>query len=153
MSTVVSFLSGCACNFILILARSWVMPDDDKLWTTPIGPINTIKKYFVTRHPLLIQSNLNPFASLDNKFWTNYCLLYALFILTAFSFQIGIIKSGFLNAKVMASVVTSPSDSFGNDLVSSSVMLPCLISFTFFTFDVLYGVDLQVILVGKKSFL
>ena len=115
------------------------------IWTTHVGPVISKKSYFVTRHPLQKVSTLNPFASLDIKLWINYGLIHAIIVLISLHIQINKIKG--LNFKHLIHSIISPEESFRSDIFSFGLNLSCLVSFTFWTFSTLYGVQLQGVLV------
>ena len=119
-----------------------------------IGPIIATELYFVTRQPLPTARVINPFASLDSKFWMNFSLLYVTFILATVCIQVEIFKSKGLNAKRIVAAVVSPSAESEfriGEMMKAGITLPCLMAFAFWTFETLYGVDLQAVLV-KQTF-
>ena len=117
-----------------------------RLIYTSIGPIISQKYYFVTRHPLLTLNMMNPFASLEIKFWINYFLLYIILILVSTCSYWSCYNK--LTLKQIIMPIISLSNSYWSLMLKSGVMFPCLISFTFFTFSHLYGVDLASVVVG-----
>lgn len=122
--------------------------DDNNLFQYPlIGPIFSIKYYFATRHPLPTVSSINPFDSLDHKFWINFSLIYIILVLSSISIHFFLFQR--INVKQLSLAITSPASSFREQMIKSGLLLPCLITFTFWVFDLLYGVDLQTVLVGQ----
>ena len=102
----------------------------------------------VTRHSLPTVNKINPFASLSDKFWVNYALLCVISILLSILIHLKILHK--LSIKTMIGIIISPSESYWGAMIKSGVLIPCLIAFTFWTFNTLYGVDLAVVLVGKN---
>ena len=117
------------------------------LWSTPIGPIFMKEVYFVTRHPLQTISTLNPFASLDKKFWINYALLFVTLFLLSTVLHITLFQRK--NFEQFIVTIISPSELLWIKVMKSGILLSCLISFAFWTFNILYGVDLREVLVGQ----
>ena len=115
---------------------------------TFLGPVFTKKIYFVTRHSKPIMSSINPLSSLDSKFWANYCLLHGITVLVAITLYLKLLKG--LTLKQLWTVIISPSQSslFKGEF-KSGLMLSCLIAFTLWTFNVLFGVDLAAVLVEQ----
>ena len=93
-------------------------------------------------------STINPFDSLGIKIWLNYSLIYVVLILVLITIYVKI--KGKLNVTQLLLTIYYPSDSYWIQMLEFGVMLPCLISFTFWTFNELYGVDLASTLVGMK---
>ena len=116
--------------------------DTQSLRATLIGPLYHFNIYFATRHPRSSISSINPFASLNTKFWINYALLYAIMMMVYI----------FINLVLFKKLVsTTDSNSILSEMVRSGLMLPCLMSFTFWTFNTLFGVDLASVLVGMNK--
>ena len=133
----------------LISDQMWKTPNSNLLhWTKPIGPLADEQSYFVTRYPLPTVGSVNPFAALPAKFWLNYSSLY---VITALAF-IGIHLKLFhrMTFEHISATFVSPSILTQSGIMAkSALMLPCLASFTFWTFDNFFGVDLQELLVGQ----
>ena len=111
-----------------------------------IGPIIKDQLYFVTRHSLPTVNGINPFASLAPKFWLNYLILSLISILISMLIHLKMFKT--ISLKEVIEIIISPSESHWSGLSKAGNMLPCLIAFTFWTFSILYGVDLASALVG-----
>ena len=113
---------------------------------TLIGPIYHYNLYLASRHPLPTVSSINPFSSLHTKLWLNYTILCAIIALALISISVT-----FFKGRNLMQIVFSSSESILSRTIRSGLMLYCLISFTFWTFIQLYGVDLASVLVGKYS--
>ena len=134
-------------NFLL-LAISWDKPYGSvPLSSTPIGPIIKDELYFVTRHSFPTVNKMNPFASLRPKFWINYCLSCIILIMSSIFIHLTTLNQ--LNLTRMIRLIISPSDSQWTKMVKSGVLYPCLVAFTFWSFNFLFGVDLAAALVGN----
>ena len=129
------------------VGRNWASAYEEKIFSVPIGPVVISRAYFATRHPLQISGQINPFDSLADKFWINYFILYVLLVLGSIGIHLHTFKH--IYVKQIIGTIISPADSTWSPVIKSQIMLQCLISFTFWTFDILYGVDLWAILVGK----
>ena len=67
-------------------------------------------------------------------------------ILTLISINIKLFNGRYFNLLGLAS-----SDSTLSVIMRAGLIFPCLISFTFWTFNTLYGVDLASVLVGMYN--
>ena len=110
---------------------------------TLIGPIYHYNIYLASRHSLPTVSSINPFSSLNTKFWLNYGFLGVIMTLSLISINIKLLNGRHFNLLDFASF-----KSILSEMVRSGLMLPCLITFTVWSFNQLYGVDLASVLVG-----
>ena len=92
---------------------------------------------------------VNPFASLDTNFWMNYTLLYIISALIIIFIHRNI--SGGISPKNFIIAIISPFHLLTSQIVKSLILFQCLISFGFWTFNILFGVDLWSSLV-KQTF-
>ena len=129
------------------LVRTWYLHVDESGDRTPIGPILGQKLFFVTRHPLANFNYVNPFRSLDSKFWINYTSLFIIFLLLSLHIHIKLFAK--IDTRRAMKIITSPEEAFWTQVIKSMLLVQCLISFTFWTFQVLFGIDLWSVLVGK----
>ena len=109
-----------------------------------VGPMTESKLYLVTRQPLQTAGSINPFGSLKPKFWMNYALIYIIFVLISFCIHLSLKHR--LSLRYCIDAIISPSMSNGNILLG-----PSLIAFAFWTFNILYGVDLWDVLSGNPK--
>ena len=109
---------------------------------TYLGPFPDIEElYLVTRHPLAPRSKVKPFGSMDAKFWINYILIFSIFILISLS---GEIK--FITFNQMLRSMIFPTQT---KLFKLCLGLAAIWSFTIWTFNQIYGIDLHKSLVGQ----
>ena len=123
------------------------MEDHTRSWNSMIGPVIRDKAYFVTRHPLSVKSGIKPFSSLNAKIWTNYFFLYI--ILTLASIYIHMELTRNMSLSNFLQLVLNPSEVLWQSLFRGCLLMQCMGSFAFWTFDILYGVDLWSALVAQ----
>lgn len=129
-----------------ISAKKWKTADDDRPWKLIIGPIISDSFYFVTRHPLPILGRINPFGSLDIKIWFNYSCLFIVLVLASVGTHV--MMSNAVVIKEIISSIISPWASYWANMFIFAIFLKLITIFTFWTFNILFGVDLWSALVG-----
>lgn len=112
------------------------------------GPFESDQLYFVTRHPLPILTGIRPFSSLQDKFWLNYAMIYSIFVLLSLCAYFTWIKR--LNFSNFFAILMEPADLVWYQPFPRGLLLRVAFSFTFWTFNVLYGVDLWSTLVSQQ---
>ena len=104
--------------------------------------------YLVTRHSFPISSNVNPFGSLSEKFWISYFLVYFsfCFVVTYFS---GLRKQLDYFVEILQ-IWISPSNTKWFHIVKAGILFQFVWTFTTWSFDFLYGIDLWSVLVNQR---
>lgn len=116
-----------------------------KHFIATLGPFQVDPKYFVTRHPLHVLTPFKPFSSLHWKYWLNYSTLYIFFTLTTIAIHIKLDNG--LNTPDLLYALFSPWQS---RWLGDKSNLRVISSFGFWTFNLLYGVDLWSTLTSQK---
>lgn len=129
------------------------MESNKRTQTGYLGPLHYVDSYLITRHPLPILATLNPFGSLEAKFWINYTILYIIFLLTSIYIHLKVIitnRTTLTQLSVIIHFLISPSAlRCFNATNITGLLFKSLFSFSFWTFEVLFGVDLWEALVGQ----
>ena len=113
-----------------------------------IGPIEREVEYFVSRHSLPLKEQINPLKSLDKSVWLAYSLFYLIVIMTSFIILLRMKKFNGEYGKVLL-ISIFPSDTNWFKMAQSFLMIKLLMSFTFWTFNVLFGIDLWSVLITQ----
>lgn len=102
--------------------------------------------YFATRHPLASVAEIRPLGSLEPKFWINYSLIYIIIGLTCIciELQLSFLK---LNLKRIIVILTLPAES---KWFKMGFMICALWSFSIWSFNNLYGIDLHTALISQS---
>lgn len=119
---------------------------------TILGPFQVNRKHFVTRHPLPITTGIKPFSSLSHKFWLNYSTLYLMFTLASISMAL-LSQTNSINTITVTQwlkTIIDPNDSLWLNIFKSGLLYKAIFSFSFWSCDLLYGMDLWSALVGQR---
>ena len=112
-----------------------------------LGPFGMDRRHFVTRHPLPLLTTIRPFSSLGEKFWINYSILYILFI---FASILSLSQLKCIKPVEVINAILEPIGSYWINMVISGLLLKFIFSFTFWSFNTLYGIELWSSLVGQR---
>ena len=130
-----------------------LLEDQPKHILTSLGPFEVERKHFVTRHPLPLTTGIKPFSSLSRKFWLNYCMLFLIFILAsitmAFLSQTDSMNIFLISTQWIRAII-DPKDTLWLNIFISGLLLKAIFSFSFWSCDLLYGMDLWSALVGQR---
>ena len=114
-----------------------------------LGPFKVDQKYFATRHPLPILTAIKPFSSLEAKFWINYSTLYIVYLISIISTLL-LIQSTNLHIIPGWAVISHMQHVQWIYLFGAGFLFEAIFSFSFWTFSVLFEMDLWAALVGQN---
>ena len=118
--------------------------------------VKPLQFYFVSRHPFEVEAKIRPFDSLSRSIWAAFSFNYLTFIVASVLIY-GLLKPYLRNvegAKILIrnffETLFDPSGLYWQRVIKAGKLFRILIAFNFWTFNVLYGMNLRAALISQE---